>query len=375
MFNWKRYDWKRFDGVLLLAVLLLCSIGAFCIEKTDGASMFRHQVAGILLGLAVVVFLVVLDYHFICKFVILYYMVAVGMLAAVRFTGLGVNHDTIAYRWLNVGITEIQPSELVKIIMILVMAAFLTKVQKKLDKWYVFLLSGVLMGIPTLFIMMQPDLSSSLVMMFIYVVMMFMAGLSMKIIIPIVAAGIPSAIVLFWYIQQPFQKLLSVTQRNRIISFLNPDQHAGTGMYQQNMARQSIASGELYGKLLMNDASDYRRYSTLPVNESDFIFSVIGEEFGFLGGCVVILLFAIVILRCIRAARKAADYNGQMICYGVSAMLMFQVFANIGVATSLLPNTGLPLPFLSFGVSSLLSSMIAVGLVLNVGLQKTNSRG
>ena len=160
MFNWKRYDWKRFDGVLLLAVLLLCSIGAFCIEKTDGASMFRHQVAGILLGLAVVVFLVVLDYHFICKFVILYYMVAVGMLAAVRFTGLGVNHDTIAYRWLNVGITEIQPSELVKIIMILVMAAFLTKVQKKLDKWYVFLLSGVLMGIPTLFIMMQPDLSS-----------------------------------------------------------------------------------------------------------------------------------------------------------------------------------------------------------------------
>ena len=337
--------------------------------------MFRHQVMGILLGLGVVVFLVILDYHFICKFVILYYIVAIGMLAAVRFTSLGVNHDTIAYRWLNVGVTEIQPSELVKIIMILVMAAFLTKVQKKLDKWYVFLLSGVIMGIPTLFIMMQPDLSSSLVMVFIYVVMMFMAGLSMKIIIPTVAAGIPSVIVLFWYIQQPFQKLLSVTQRNRIISFLNPDQYAGSGMYQQNMARQSIASGELYGKFLMSNAEEYRRYSILPVNESDFIFSVVGEEFGFLGGCVVIFLFALVILRCIRIARRAADYNGRMICYGVSGMLMFQVFANIGVATSLLPNTGLPLPFLSFGLSSLLSSMIAVGLVLNVGLQKTNSRG
>lgn len=375
MFNFKRYDWKRYDVVLLIAVLSLCSIGAFCIQKADGMSMFKHQTVGILLGMFVIAFLSILDYHFICKFTILYYLVGIGMLAAVKFTSLGVNHGTIAYRWLNIGIAEIQPSELVKIIMILVMATFLNKVKTKLDKWHIFLLSGVIMAIPTLLILLQPDLSSSLVMVFIYVVMVFMAGLSMKIILPLLAAGLPAAVALFWYIQQPFQKLLTVTQQNRVLSFLNPEQHASSGMFQQNSSVQAIAAGELYGKFLMSDPADYRRYSRLPVNESDFIFAVVGEELGFLGGCLVILLFAVVVVRCIRIARKTADYTGKMICYGVSGMLMFQSFANIGVATSILPNTGLPLPFLSFGVSSLLGSTIAIGLVLNVGLQKSNLRG
>lgn len=375
MFNFKQYDWKHFDFVLLTAVLLLASVGAFCIFKSDGSSLFRHQVLGILLGIAVIGILTILDYHFICRLSILYYFVAIGMLAAVEFTPLGVNHGTIAYRWLNIGITDIQPSELVKIIMILVMASFYTKVKDKLDKWYIFLLSGILMGIPTLFILMQPDLSSSLVMLFIYVVMVFMAGLSLKIILPLLIAGVPLATVLFWYIQQPFQKLLTVTQQNRVLSFLNPEQYASSGMYQQNSSVNAIASGELYGKFLMSDPEAYRNYSRLPVNESDFIFSVIGEELGFLGGCLVILLFGIVIFRCIRIARKTSDYTGRMIVYGISGMLMFQSFANIGVATSLLPNTGLPLPFLSFGLSSLIANMIAIGLVMNVGLQKTNLRG
>lgn len=375
MFNFKRYDWKRFDVVLLTAVLLLSSIGAFCIEKADGMSMFRHQVVGIMLGIGIIAFLTILDYHFISKFAPLFYLAAIGMLGLVRFSSLGVNHGTIAYRWLNIGVTEIQPSELVKVIMIIVMASFLAKVQDKMDKWHIFLLSGIIMGLPTLFILMQPDLSSSLVMVFIYVVMVFMGGLSLKIILPLVAVGIPAGVALFWYIQQPFQKILSVTQQNRVLSFLNPEKYASSGMFQQNSSVQAISSGKLYGKFLMSDPDAYRRYSRLPVNESDFIFSVVGEELGFLGGCLVILLFAIVIFRCIRIARKAQDQNGKMIAYGVSAMLMFQSFANIGVATSLLPNTGLPLPFLSFGLSSLVSSMIAVGLVLNVGLQKSNSRG
>ena len=375
MFNFKQYEWKHFDIVLFIAVLLLAGLGAFCIYKSDGADMFRHQLYGILLGVAVIGFLTILDFHFICRFSIIYYIVGIGMLAAVKFTPLGVNHGTIAYRWLNVGFTDIQPSELVKIIIIIVMASFYTRVQDKLDKWYIFLLSGVITGIPTLLILTQPDLSSSLVMLFIYVVMIFMAGLSLKIIIPLVVAGLPIAGVLFWYIQQPFQKLLTVTQQNRVLSFLNPEQYASSGMYQQNSSVNAIASGELYGKFLMSEPDAYRNYSRLPVNESDFIFSVAAEELGFLGGCLLILLFGIVIFRCIHIARRTTDYTGRMIVYGVSGMFMFQSFANIGVATSLLPNTGLPLPFLSFGLSSLVANMIAVGLVMNVGLQKSNLRG
>lgn len=375
MFNFKRYDWKHLDIILITVVLLLSSIGAFCIEKADGMSMFRHQVAGIFLGVLVIAFLSILDYHFICKFVILYYLAGIVMLALVRFTGLGVDHGTGAYRWLDVKITEIQPSELVKIILILTMAVFLTKVKDKLNKWHIFILAGAIMAAPTVLILTQTDLSSSLVMMFIFAVMIFMAGLSFKIILPLLAVGLPSVIVLFWYVQQPFQQLLTERQQGRILSFLSPEKYASTGMFQQNNSVQAIASGQLYGKFLMSDPDSYRRYSWLPVNESDFIFSVVGEELGFLGGCLVILLFAIVILRCIRIAKKAPDFTGKMIALGVSAMLMFQTFANIGVATSILPNTGLPLPFLSFGLSSLLSSMISIGLVLNVGLQKTNTRG
>lgn len=375
MFNFKRYDWKHLDLILILAVMVLCGIGAFCIERADGMSLFRHQMIGIMGGFFVIAVLMILDYHFICKFVILYYLAGIVMLALVRFSSLGVNHGTIAYRWLDIKVTEIQPSELMKVILILTMAVFLTKVKDKMDKWYAFLLACVIMAVPTFLILMQPDLSSSLVMVFIFTIMVFMAGLSFKIILPLLAVGLPSVIALFWYVQQPFQKILTKTQQGRIISFLNPDQYASTSMFQQNNSVQAIASGQLYGKFLMENADAYRRYDFLPVNESDFIFSVVAEELGFLGGCFVIFLFAVVILRCILIAQKAPDFTGRMIALGVSAMLMFQAFANIGVATSLLPNTGLPLPFLSFGLSSLLSSMILIGLVLNVGLQKTNSRG
>ena len=126
---------------------------------------------------------------------------------------------------------------------------------------------------------------------------------------------------------------------------------------------------------MLGDNTDYRRYNLVYVNESDFVFSVLGEEMGFLGCMLVIALFAFIVFKCIQIARKANDMTGKLIAYGVSAMIMFQGFVNIGVATELLPNTGLPLPFLSYGLSSLLSSMLAISLVLNVGLQVNGRKG
>ena len=371
MFKNKKYDLKDFSFSLLIAVLVLCSISIFCLFKSEGFGMARRQLIGVALGVVVALIGAMIDYHFICKFVILYYIIGVIMLVMVKFTRFGFDHKTGAFRWLSIGSTEIQPSELVKIILIVVLAVLFTKVQNKLNKWSIFLLSGIIMFLPTSLILIQTDLSSSMVCMFIFAVMIFMAGLSLKIIGITVALSVPVGVALFWYVIQPGQKLLTMKQQERILSFLDPEKYALTGQYQQINSVNAIAAGKVLGKTLLGDTSDFRLYNKVYVNESDFIFSVIAEELGFIGCFFVIALFAFVVFKCIMIAGKANDITGKMIAIGVSAMLMFQSFVNIGVNTALLPNTGLPLPFMSYGLSSLLSNFLGIALVLNVGLQKS----
>ena len=145
-------------------------------------------------------------------------------------------------------------------------------------------------------------------------------------------------------------------------------------MYQQDNSIQAIGSGQLIGKLFADGESSIRGYKHVPIAESDFIFSVAGEEFGFIGSLFILLLFAFIIYKCLSTARIASDRMGTLIAIGLSSMFAFQVFVNIGVVTSLLPNTGIPLPFLSQGLSSLISSMIAIGLILNIRLQPKKSK-
>ena len=366
----KKYDFKDFSFSLLAAVLLLCLISVYCLFRSEGSGMAKRQLIGIVIGLIVAVVGALIDYHLICKFAILYYIVGVIILVMVRFTSFGNDHTTGAYRWLSVGSVEIQPSELVKIILIVVLAVLFTKVQNKLNKWSTFFISGIIMMVPTSLILIQTDLSSSMVCMFIFVIMIFMAGLSLKIIGITLAVSIPLGAGLFWYVLQPGQKLLTKVQQGRILSFLNPEKYALTGQYQQINSVNAIAAGKVLGKTLVGDGSDFRLYNKVYVNESDFIFSVISEELGFLGCVLVIVLFAFIVFKCVLIARRTADFTGKMIAIGVSAMLAFQSFVNIGVATALLPNTGHPLPFLSYGLSSLLSNFLAIAMVLNVGLQK-----
>lgn len=370
MFKNKKYDFKDFSFSLVIAVLLLCLISVYCLFKADGFGMARRQLIGVILGLVVVFIGALIDYHLICKFAILYYIIGVIILVMVKFTSYGVDHNTGAFRWLRIGSTEIQPSELVKIILIIVLAVLFAKVQNKMNKWSIFILSVIIMMLPTSLILVQTDLSSSMVCMFIFAIMIFMAGLSLKIVGITVAVSIPVGTALFWYVIQPGQKLLTMKQQRRILGFLNPEEYALTERYQQINSVNAIASGKVLGKTLLGDTSDFRLYNKVYVNESDFIFSVIAEELGFIGCFLVIALFGFIVFKCILIARKANDFTGKMIAIGVSAMLVFQSFVNIGVNTALLPNTGLPLPFMSYGLSSLLSNFLGIALVLNVGLQK-----
>lgn len=376
----KQYDWKKYNYSLLVVVIALCLLSAFTVNlaggEDKGMGYMKSQLVGMVLGLIIVAVLSFLDYHFICKFAAIYYIVGI-LLTAATHSPIGTNNGTDATRWIAIGGITFQPTELMKILLILTLAAVFVKLRNRLDRVSTLLIVAAVTAVPVLLIMSQPDLSSSLVAVFILFVMVFVSGLSYKILVPIIGCGIPLSIVLFWYIQQPYNFILKNYQYKRIMAWLHPETDIrGDINFQQNRSIRAIASGGLYGKFIQDGgakAGTSRAYDAVGVNESDFIWSVIGEEFGFLGCCLILLLFAIVIFKCFQVAKKSQDYLGKMIAAGVAAMYMFQVFANIAVVTLLFPNTGLPLPFVSNGLSSMISSMIGIGLIMNISIQPAKS--
>lgn len=370
MFKLKQYDFKNYNFSLIIAVLLLSSIGAYLIQivQKEGENLFTKQILGIVMGIIIIAMVSLIDYHFISQFYIVLYVINMILLIAVKVIGIELNYSK---RWLDLGFFNFQPSELSKLILIIVLAKIFVLSKDKMNKFYIVLISGVVMAIPTLLILTQTDLSTSMVIMFIFVVMIFVAGLSYKIILPILIIGIPVLFGLFWYIQQDYQVILTEYQQTRVLSILNSDleQYSST-MYQQNNSTQVIGSGKLTGKLILEGVESLQSDTFVPISESDFIFAVVGEALGFIGGCAVLGIFAFIIFQCLITANQASDLLGKLTATGIASMFMFQVFVNIGVATALLPNTGLPLPFVSYGLSSLICSMLAIGMIINIGLQK-----
>lgn len=376
MFNFKQYNFRNLNIALVVIVTVLCAISSLAIKLSGGESLFKRQLVGLVLGLIIVSIVALIDYHFIARFAAIYYIAVVILLVLTRFSPLGTDNTTGSYRWVQIGPIQLQSAELAKIAMIIILAVLFVYLEEKMDRFSTLLIAAIITFIPTSLILVQSDLSSSVVMMFILCIMIFAAGLSYKIVMPILGISVPSIVLFFWYIMQPSQKLLEPYQVNRIIGFLNPEENKSGLMYQQLNSIQAIATGKLYGKMMADAPTAVRGYNSVGVNESDFIWSVIGEEFGFVGCCMILFLLAMIIISCLIVAKKAKDGLGKLIAIGISSMFMFQVFANIGVATMILPNTGLPLPFLSYGLSSLISSMLAIGLILNIGLQqKNNVRG
>ncbi len=378
----KQYDWRNFNYSLIIVVVILSLLSAFVLKlaggEADGMRYMRNQLIGIVLGICIIAILSLIDYHFICRFVAVYYIVGIALTFCTQ-TSLGEDFGTGSKRWIAYHSISFQPSELMKIIFILTLAALFVKIQKQLDNYISLLLVALVTLFPFGVIVTQPDLSSSLVVLFVMVIMTFAAGLAYRIIAPVVMIGLPAGLILYWYVQQPGNLLLQGYQYDRIFAWKQPNSTNPTIAdlnRQQNGSITAIAEGGLYGKFLRDGAraGSSRSYSSVAIRESDFIWCVISEEFGFLGCCLILLLFAIVIIKCFRIARRAQDFLGMLIAVGVSAMFMFQIFSNICVATFLFPNTGLPLPFLSQGLSSMMSSMIGIGLVINIGIQPAKTK-
>ncbi len=367
----KRYNWRNYDFGLILVVLILSLISSYILSiiNVQNVGSLKRQVITVVLGLFIVFVFSLIDYHVLCMYVPVLYIIATILVACTRFSPLGSTGNTDSYRWLDFKVIMFQPSEVCKIVIILSLATFFVKFQEKLQSFKTFFLACLITMVPTFFILVQSDLSSSVLIIVVFVMMLISSGMGRKILGPVVAVIVPVGAFLTWYIFQPNQKLLAGYQLDRITGWLNPDAEALGTMYQQNNSVLSIASGKLYGKLLMGGASGSRNYNSVDVIESDFIWTPISEEFGFIGCLFILTLLSVIIIKCFIAAKRAIDYMGMLIALGIGSMFCFQTFFNIGVATSILPNTGLPLPFLSNGLSSLLSSMMAIGILINIGIQ------
>lgn len=371
-FEQKGYEWGKINVPIIGVVLVLCAISIFSLwvigSGYNTTANFKKQLIGAALGLCAMFFISLVDYHFICRFVFVYYILVTLLVAATKYSPIGTDNKSGAYRWISVRGVDLQPSELCKLMIIFVLAALFNRLQNKLDSFWPLVLSAAVCSGPLFLILNQPDLSSSLVIVFILAVMIFASGIEYKILLPVVIIGIPVMCGLIWYVLQPDNGILVPYQIGRIVGFLNPEKYPDI-MFQQNSSIESISSGKLYGKFILEGTSEIRNYNKVDVTESDFIWSAIGEEFGFIGCVFIICVLAVFIMLCVLVARRAVDYLGKMIAIGISSMFMFQIFANIGVASRILPNTGLPLPFMSSGLTSLVTYMMAVGVLINIGIQ------
>ena len=279
-----------------------------------------------------------------------------------------------ATRWIDIGI-RFQPSELGKILLVLFFSWFLMVHEEDINTPKTLILTMLLAAFPLFLIEKEPDLSTTIVTLMIICVMMFVVGLSYKIVGVVLGVSIPSIILLLILILQDGQTILDEYQGLRILAWLKPDEYPSSS-YQQQNSIMAIGSGQLLGKGLYNDSFDsVKNGNYISEPHTDFIFAVAGEELGFVGSVVIIALLFFITLEILFIAKRAKDISGKLICIGIATLIGFQSFVNICVVTGLMPNTGLPLPFVSYGLTSLVTIYFGIGIVLNVGLQSKNNNG
>ena len=363
----KNFKIRDYDFKLVLMVLALAIIGVFAIGSAE-ESLQSRQLAGVIAGVILMLVISFFNYSLILKLYWVMYFLNVVLLVMVQV--MGETNNTGAQRWLKIGGLQFQPSETAKILLILFFAQFIMKYKDKLNTVRIIGLSVLLTAVPWYLVEEQPDLSTSIVLIVVFCVVMFAGGVSLKLVFGVLAVAIPAVALLISLALQPDSEILEDFQQNRIFAFIHREEYSSAEAYQQSNSERAIASGMLNGKgYKNNEITSVKNGNFYSEAESDFIFAVIGEEFGFKGCVVVIVLLFGIALECIAVARRAKDLAGRVIAAGMGGLIAFQSFFNIGVATFILPNTGLPLPFVSYGLTSLMSLFMGIGFVLSVRLQ------
>lgn len=355
----KREFWRHFDYWLFGSVIILCIFGIAMIRSAIAgndtlASLVERQAIYVVIGLAVIFGASLVDYHYWASLTRTMYIAAVVLLLVIFVYGKARYGSA---RWLDTGLILIQPSEIAKIVMILVLAGYFAKNQDKPHnlRWIGESLA-LTMGV-VVWILLQPNLSTSIVIFVMWFAMLWLSGLPVKYLLIFGGGAILGGAILF-----PF---LAGYQQKRVMDFVFPDPNAQAGnTYNVDQALVTIGSGGLFGEGYGHSTQVQLRF--LKVRHTDFIFSAMAAEFGFVGTVIVVGLLIFVVLRCLRAAQLAADMFGSLICYGFATLIFFQMAVNIGVNLNVIPVTGLTLPFISYGGSSLLSMVLGIGLVESV---------
>ncbi|MGB4480822.1 MAG: rod shape-determining protein RodA [Caldicoprobacterales bacterium] len=366
---------KNFDFLILLVVLLLVAIGIFGIGAakrlpTEGGNSIadviksfnlRHvklQFIWLISGLVLLTVVISIDYNTIGDYSSLFYLLVIALLIVVEVAGAARGQ---AQRWIAIGPFTLQPPEFAKLAAILTGAKTLSKIESEEKKFKDFIPVIARFALP-IFLVIQNDLGTSMVLIVILLGMLFVMGMSYKLIFGFLGLGIVVAPIM-WF------NFLTPEQQTRILVFLNPGLDPAGDGYNVIQSVMAIGSGRITGKSLLS-GNTLSQLNYLPEPHTDFIYSVIVEALGFLGGITIIVLYAILIIRSTRIAIKAKDTFGQLIVIGVVCMQMAHIFENIGMTMGIMPVTGIPLPFLSYGGSFMWTNMIALGLVLNVGMRR-----
>ena len=366
----ERPRFQHFDFWLLGATLLLVVIGVLMIysatacitgEALDWESPALRQVIYAIAGLVAMVVLTLIDYRIYSPLRWMIWVVTLALLAYVAVLGQ-VTHG--AQRWIDLRIFLFQPSELAKLLLVVVVAKFMADHEKEMRRWRVLLLSFSLIAVPIVLVYLQPDLGTTIVILATWGVMVLAAGLRLREVLLIAMIATIAAPVL-WVNLRPYQQ-------ERVLTFLDPAHDPLGAGYNVQQARIAIGAGGFWGAGFCGGSQSQLRF--LRIRQTDFIFSVIGEELGFVGAAFVIGLYVFILFRLIRAAMLARDAFGKLMVVGIAATLLVQSFVNLGMNVGIMPVAGIPLPFVSSGGSSLMTMLAAEGVAQSVLLRHRGLR-
>jgi rod shape determining protein RodA len=358
-------SYRDFDWVLLGFVLVICTLGVVQIHSATDHTKFAgshvKQIYWILAGVGAMFLVSLLNYQAVLEQIHWMYIASLVSLIGVRLFGqkyLG------ARRWIKMpGGGHFQPSEWVKLILILAVAKYFADLHDRELSWPDFLKAGAIVGVPMLLVLAQPDLGTALTYLPVAIMGLFLGGLRWKQALPVILIGAALVTAVFF---SDRVHILKSYQKDRLTSFMNPEADSQGSGYQVNQSKIAVGSGGIWG----SSQGSQTHLAFLPVPQTDFIFAAFAEEHGFVGGLAVLLLYFVVLMRLTQNAQTAPDRAGAFLVMGVVAVLSFHILVNVGMVVGFMPVTGIPLPLMSYGGSSVLFMFLALGIVMNVRMRR-----
>lgn len=370
MFKKKPTFLQRLDAPLFLATVALCVLGLVMVYSatlsTGSTNLLRSQFIATVIGFVFVFILLQFHYRVWLRLAHIIYLIANGLLVVTLLFGHGLD-EWGARSWFEIGGFVFQPSEFVKIAFIICMADYMERHRDNINEPRVLLRLIAYAAVPIVLIALQPDFGTAMVFVVLFLIMLFMTGLSWRIILPILGFGLLSLPLLgplAW-------KKLDTYQKNRILDWIDPDRATSSTGYQFNEGRIAIGNGQLWGKGLFRGTQT--QYDYIPAKHNDYIFTVLVEELGFVGGALLLGLYAIVFHRMYRIADECRDLAPRLMITGFAALFIIHIWENIGMTMGLMPITGIPLPFMSHGGTFQMANLICIGLTLSIAKYQRSS--